>query len=74
MKTPLHFFTGALLVVIAVLGCVTPHPVAPEAARGQPDGLKARIDAAVSDRNNWVFPKGQSYRRIMPGSSIPSLP
>jgi hypothetical protein len=67
MKTPLHFFTGAILVAVAVLGCVTPRPAPPEAARTETDDLKARIDAAVSDRNNWVFPKAQSYRRIMLG-------
>jgi len=64
MNNPMHFFTGAILVALAVLGCVTPRPAPPAAARPEPDNLKTRIDAAVNDRNNWVDPKAQSYRRI----------
>jgi hypothetical protein len=64
MKTPMHFFTGAILVITMVLGCVTPHPAPPAAVHTEPDELKTRIDTAVSDRNNWVDPKAQSYRRI----------
>jgi hypothetical protein len=56
MKNPTHYFTVAVLVAIAVLGCVMPRPASTGATKTAPDDLKARIDAAVKDRSNWVDP------------------
>lgn len=56
MKNPLHYFTAAALCVIVVLGCVAPRPLAPTASNPEITELKARIDAAVQDRRNWVDP------------------
>jgi len=56
MRNLTHCFTIAVLLAIVVFGCVTPRPVAPPAGNVQADDLKARIDAAVKDRRNWVDP------------------
>lgn len=49
-------FPFLALMAILVLGCVATRPVATEAGRAKTDDLKARIDAAVKDRRNWVDP------------------
>jgi hypothetical protein len=56
MKVPGHHFVAVTVVIVTVLGCVTPRTETSSATAKQIDDLKARIDAAVNDRRNWVDP------------------
>jgi len=56
MKNPKHYFAAVAVVIATVLGCVAPQTASPPPTAKQIDELKARIDAAVKDRSNWVDP------------------
>lgn len=56
MKNPKHHFAAVAVVIATVLGCVAPRTATPPPTGQEIDDLKARIDAAVNDRSNWVDP------------------
>jgi hypothetical protein len=56
MKAPIYPLTVVTVLIVTVLGCVSPETTNSPLPPNQRDELKARIDAAVKDRSNWVDP------------------